>query len=281
MTDFNRIRQFIAVAKCGTLSAAAERLFVSQPALSRSMRQLEQELGVPLFDRQKSKIALNENGKFFLELSEKLTDDFNASIERLRAFDRSRRTITVGSCAPAPLWEILPALSTAFPDKTISSRTKNTESLVGDLADGTATLIVTREPVGLPDCYGFPFGKEHLLLNVPDTHPLAAKKEGVTFREIEGYSFLLYSQIGDWAPIVRKAMPDTHFIVQENWDNFLSLSQISALPSFSSDLAVKYFGNPEGATLIPLLDESAEMTYYCHLLNKNKRELKPFWEKYL
>lgn len=100
MTDFNRIWQFIAVAKCGTLSAAAEQLFVSQPALSRSMRQLEQELGVPLFDRQKSKIALNENGKFFLELSEKLTDDFNASIERLRAFDRSRRTITVGSCAP-------------------------------------------------------------------------------------------------------------------------------------------------------------------------------------
>ena len=62
---------------------------------------------------------------------------------------------------------------------------------------------------------------------------------------------------------------------------FLSLTQISALPSFTSDLAVKYFGAPSGAVVLPLLEKEAETTYYCHILQKNKRELKPFWERYL
>ena len=279
--ELHQLRQFAAVAKCGTLSGAAEELFISQPALTRSMQRLEQDLGVMLFDRRKSKISLNENGKFFLSLVEKLLDDSDGCVERIRAFDRSRSTISVGACAPAPLWEILPALSASFPEKTVSSQTKGAESLLDDLTEGRADIVITHEPSQRQDVYSFPFGKERLFLNVPKTHPLAKRTKGVTFSEIERYSFLLYSRIGDWEAVVRKAMPETHFIVQDNWDNFLSLTQISALPSFTSDLAVKYFGAPSGAVVLPLLEKEAEMTYYCHILQKNKRELKPFWERYL
>ena len=64
MIEIHLFEQLVAFASCGTLSAAAEQLHISQPALSRSMQRLEDELGVKLFDRQKSRLTLNENGEF-------------------------------------------------------------------------------------------------------------------------------------------------------------------------------------------------------------------------
>ena len=60
--EIYQLEQLLAFAECGTLSGAAERLHLSQPALSRSMQRLEAELQIPLFDRQKNKIEFNENG---------------------------------------------------------------------------------------------------------------------------------------------------------------------------------------------------------------------------
>lgn len=279
MIEFHQLRQFAAVAECGTLSAAAEKLYISQPALTRSMQRLERDAGVTLFDRRKSKISLNENGKFLLSLVGKLTEEFDSMVDRLRAFDKSRRTITVESCAPAPLWEMLPALSAHFPGMTVSSGMKDEDSLARDLESGETDIIVTRRHE-TPGALCFELGRERLLLNVPKTHPLAGRKS-VTFAEIEHYSFLLYSQIGEWEPLVRRVMPHTHFIVQDDWDNFISLSQISALPSFNSDLAVRFYGRSENSVVIPITDDEAEMIYYCHIRADKKRELRPLWETYI
>lgn len=56
MIELHELRQFAAFAEYGTLSEAAEALHLSQPALSRSMKKLEDELGIPLFVRHKNKL---------------------------------------------------------------------------------------------------------------------------------------------------------------------------------------------------------------------------------
>ena len=104
MFELYQLEQLLIVAECGTLSGAAEKLHLSQPALSRSMQKLEEELQVTLFDRQKNKISLNENGKLAIELARRVVEQANDLMEQVRAFDRSQRTIFIGSCAPAPLW---------------------------------------------------------------------------------------------------------------------------------------------------------------------------------
>ena len=58
MFELYQLTQLIAIAECGTMSGAAGQLHLSQPALSRSMQKLEEELQVTLFDRKKNKIAL-------------------------------------------------------------------------------------------------------------------------------------------------------------------------------------------------------------------------------
>ena len=67
----NRLWKILVTFKsCKTLSATAERLFVSQPSISSSMKMLEKELGVQLFDRSKNKIVLNEVGLEAAQLAE-------------------------------------------------------------------------------------------------------------------------------------------------------------------------------------------------------------------
>ena len=63
MIEIYLLEQLEAFARCGTLSGAAEELHLSQPTLTRSMKKLEELIGVPLFERQKNKLVLNENGK--------------------------------------------------------------------------------------------------------------------------------------------------------------------------------------------------------------------------
>ena len=98
MFELHQLEQLITVAECGTLSAAAEKLHLSQPALSRSMQKLEAELQVPLFTRHKNKIELNENAEMAVDYARKILWQSQDMIDHLRAFDLSRRTIRVGSC---------------------------------------------------------------------------------------------------------------------------------------------------------------------------------------
>ena len=107
-----------------------------QHALSRSMQRLETALQVSLFDRQKNKIELNDNGRMAVEYAGRIVGEARDMAARIQAFDRSRGTILVGSCAPAPLWEISQVLADLYPDRTISSEMRENQVLSRDC--GTA-----------------------------------------------------------------------------------------------------------------------------------------------
>lgn len=107
-----------------------------QPALSRSMQRPETALQVSLFDRQKNKIELNDNGRMAVEYAGRIVGEARDMAARIQAFDRSRRTILVGSCAPAPLWEISQVLADLYPDRTIASEMRENQVLSRDC--GTA-----------------------------------------------------------------------------------------------------------------------------------------------
>lgn len=102
MLELNQLEHLLTFARCGTLSAAAEELHLSQPALSRSMQRLEAELSVPLFTRQKNRIVLNENGELAVEYARKVVEDALDMKEKLVAQERARHTIFVGSWVPVP-----------------------------------------------------------------------------------------------------------------------------------------------------------------------------------
>ena len=103
MVELEQLRQLVAFAECGTLSRAAERLHISQPSLSRTMQALEEELGAPLFTRQKNRIALNETGRVAVEQARRVLLSAEELTRRVALADRSRQRIALGSCAPIPI----------------------------------------------------------------------------------------------------------------------------------------------------------------------------------
>ena len=177
MFELHQLEQLITVAECGTLSAAAEKLHLSQPALSRSMQKLEAELQVPLFTRHKNKIELNENAEMAVDYARKILWQSQDMIDHLRAFDLSRRTIRVGSCAPMPLWEILPALSSLYPAMTISSEMKEEEKLLQGVLDGTYQFIFLPFEVKEDGIRCRRYMEEHLFFSLPPAHALSGSKK--------------------------------------------------------------------------------------------------------
>lgn len=274
MFELYQLEQLLAVAEQGTLSNAAEQLHISQPALSRSMQRLEAELQVTLFNRQKNKIELNENGRMAVDYARKIMEQSQDMISRVQACDRSRRTILIGSCAPMPLWEIPPLLSDLYPDMTISSEIRENEVLLQGLRDGLYQLVILPHPVDEPGITCVKYGEEHLYFSLPPAHPLSGSK-GLYMRDLNGETMLLRNRLGFWRDVTDKKMPDTRFLEQEDIA-FAELVRSSALPSFSTDAALRRDGNPANRINIPILDEEANVTYFCLYKPHGRNDLSAF-----
>lgn len=274
MFELYQLEQLLAFAECGTLSGAAEHLHISQPALSRSMQRLEAELQVPLFDRQKNRIELNENGRMAVDYARKIVEQSRDMVGRVQAFDRSQRTILIGSCAPAPLWEIPPLLSDLYPDRTISSEIRENRVLLQGLRDGVYQLIILPYPLEEPGIACVKYGEEHLFFSLPPAHPLSGSK-ALYMKDLNGETMLLRNRLGFWRDVTDQKMPDTRFLEQEDVA-FEELVKSSALPSFATDVALRREGNPANRVNIPILDDEANVTYYCLYKPYGRNDLSAF-----
>ena len=265
MLNLLELEQLAAFAEYGTLSKAAEKLNISQPTITRTMQHLEDEFGVPLFERSKNHIALNETGRRAVDYAAQLLKDAEKAVEYVRAFDRSLHTITVSSCAPAPLWRLLPVLSDAFPDMTLSSSIKSNASVLEDVRSGRCLLAVLPgmpEEGSIPETYCCrPFMKENLAVCVPPDHMLAGYKE-VSFEVLNGYNFLLGTRLGFWDDMCREKMPASRFLVQTDQFTMEELIRESSLPCFVTDVA-EYDGEIYGDRIvIPISDQAAKITFH-------------------
>lgn len=278
MFELNQLEQLLYVHKYGTISKAAEELHLSQSALSRSIQRLENDFQVSLFIRQKNKMELNENGKLAVDLASKLLDQAHSLTAQLRSFDRSQRTISLGFCAPAPLWMIPPILADIHPEMTISSAVKDTDALLQGLKDELFQMIVLPYKIESEEFDCIKYGEEHLYFSLPPAHPLSSSKT-LHFRDLNGETMLLRSRLGFWHTIHKATMPDTHFLMQEETFAFNALVKSSALPSFTSDIVIKREGTPPNRITIPIVDKEANVTYYCIYYPKNQKLLKGFLQR--
>ena len=280
MIELAQLRHLAAFHQSGTLSQAAEELHISQPALSRSMQKLEEELQVTLFERQKNKIRLNANGQMAVEHAQRILEDVKEMAEQVRALDRRSRTIALGNCAPAPGWSAVPALSDLYPGMTISSEVQEIPKLIDGLRDGIYQIITLPYALADEDFYCQASEKETLFLCLPPQHPCAQKAEaGMNLEEIDGETLLLFSTLGFWHSVHVKLMPHSRFLIQHDRDTFSELVNTTMLPSFMTNLSVKYFGKNNDRVLVPLLNPEASVTFHFLCLKENYKKLKPFFRQ--
>ena len=276
MIEIYLLEQLAAFAKCGTLSKAAEELLISQPALSRSMKKLEDELGVKLFVRENKKISLNETGKLAAALAQSQVNQNREMISRIIEFDRSLRSIHIGSCAPQPMAELMPIPQDYFGDMTISSELVYGGKLLKGLKTGVYHLAILREAIEDKELFVQRYLSESLHICVPEDHRLAAC-ESVKFTDLKGERFLLYQHIGFWMSVCEEYMKDTTFLIQPDRDTFADLVANTGYPAFASDRILAEDYRMEGRVFVPIDEEKARYTFYIACRSEDRKKYAAFF----
>ena len=261
MFELSQLQQLIAVAEEGTLSAAAEKLHISQPALSRSMQKLEEHFDAPLFSRTKNRMTLNDTGICAVQGARRVVEAAQSFDDSVHEKIRSLTRLVLASSAPAPLWQLMPEVSMDAPGMTLSSEILDDEDqLESGLRDGTYRMILISHPIGDTDILCKRYVREQLFVSFPAGHQLAGRKQ-LWAKDLAGLTMLLYSNLGIWKKI-HESMTETHFILQTDRQAFSDLVTASVLPSFVTNISKNNQNPQKDRIIVPLLDADAKKTFY-------------------
>lgn len=187
--DLRLIRSFLAVAECGSVTRAAAELFVTQPALSRRLRQLEEELGASLLDRSRRGVALTEQGRFVEREGRALVERWERMRDGVGALSRlDAGTVRVGGGATAVSFLLPPAIAdfqrshpgVLFQVKEAGSRDVERDVVAERLELGIVTL-----PVHSRELEVEPLLSDRIVLVAAADHPLALRGR-VSVEALEG-----------------------------------------------------------------------------------------------
>ena len=145
--DLRKLRYFAEVAEQLHFRAAAERLHITQPVLSRQISQLERELGVTLFTRSSRRVALTPAGRPLQEEARALLPAADAARDRVRDAERGERAFCAGFMAGITLTPVISDLSAAHPGVTVDLRRSEWHDQAEQVLDGTMDVGHVRLPI--------------------------------------------------------------------------------------------------------------------------------------
>jgi LysR family transcriptional regulator, benzoate and cis,cis-muconate-responsive activator of ben and cat genes len=194
--ELRQLRYFVAVAEEGNISRAAKRIFLTQSALSRQIKALEEEIGQCLLERQAHSIRVTPVGQALLDEAQELLQQADQMLERVRSAGRGVR-LRVGY-APSLAAGILPSAVATFSQAHPHARVElldlaTNEMLAGlgsDKIDVAVTVGQQRPARGL---VWMPLGKVDWLLAVNHDSPLASKRR-IAPKDVAGERLLIFCQ---------------------------------------------------------------------------------------
>jgi LysR family transcriptional regulator, carnitine catabolism transcriptional activator len=191
--NLNRLRSFIAVAQERQFRRAAERIGISQPALSAHIRELEQDLGVALFSRTTRSVRLTSEGESFLHRAQRVLDDLNAAVLEIRERAQLKHGRVVMAATPTVASQILPPLIASFTLRFAGVRVQVLEAIASEVerlvASGQADFGVGPRPQGRTELAFRFLLRERLCGVLPIGHELAERRR-VRLAELARYSLL-------------------------------------------------------------------------------------------
>jgi DNA-binding transcriptional LysR family regulator len=204
------LRYFLAVVEAASFTAAAERLYVSQPALSKQVRALEKSLGQTLLCRDNRGICLTPAGAVFLPHAREVVDRWD---EARSALARQANTVVVG-LQTSPGRNLLPRIRAQLPEEIeLELRQVPWGDASCGLADRSTEAAFCWLPLPEPSAYRWvTLARERRVVAVAEQDPLA-ERESVTFAEIAGEPML--------------ALPESAGPLR---DHFLAIAQRDGVP---------------------------------------------------
>ena len=255
--DLRQLKSFCALARTGSFTRAADEMGVAQPSLSEQIKQLEQILGGPLFDRLARGVELTPGGRALLPRAQALLEDAAALPQILESLrEEIRGDLRVGAIPTVLPYFLAPFLRQfvdAYPNVTLQLREATTRELIEQVHDGVLDLAVLSLPVDRPGLVRSELFREPLYLAVPDSHPLAAEAL-LDLGSIDGERLLILKEghclRGETLTLCQRAK--AKFSSQFEADQFSSIFSLIGSGFGLSIVPEMARGHAHGCRLIPL-----------------------------
>ncbi|MGI6227495.1 MAG: LysR family transcriptional regulator [Peptococcales bacterium] len=213
------LRIFIEVADSGKMSAAASRLFISQPTVSQAIKELEEHYGMLLFERLSKKLYITEKGKKLLSYARNVVkqfDDMEAMILETGYAEKIRigATITVGECL---LSHTINCLQQANPNIETYTYINNTKIIEEKLLKSELDIGIVEGNIKNPDLVSIPEVNDFLVLACSTSHPFANKKT-VKLSELADESFAMREEGSGTRELFERYMMDNGVSIKIAWE---------------------------------------------------------------
>ena len=174
-----QLKVFESVAKHRSFSRAAEALYLSQPAVSMQVKQLEENVGLPLFEQMGKKIFLTEAGQEMFHYSRVIAgqlEEMEGVLGRMKGLDQGRLKITVVSTANYFAPQLLASFCQRYTGVTVSLDVTNREVLLQQLASNETDMVIMGQPPEGQDLGAESFMENPLVVIASPGHALAGVK---------------------------------------------------------------------------------------------------------
>ncbi len=204
--NFTHLRAFFEVARAGSISAGAIRLHVSQPAVTREIKELEERLGLVLFDRLPRGVALTQAGAVLFDYAKRLfalSDAAQAELNELAGLSAGH--LTIGASATVGVYlvpDMIARFNASFPKVSVEFTVTNTEQVVDGLRDHTFALGFVEGPFDETILHAQRIGADEIVAVAAAGHPKNGRK-------------LTPEELATQAVILREAGSGTRAVIEE------------------------------------------------------------------
>ena len=209
--SLNSLIVFHEVAKHKSFSKAAEELFISQPAVTKHIKELERKIGMGLIQRRRGGFSLTEGGKILFKYTHKISShlmDIENLLENLKKDHQGILKMgTTESYSKGLMPKLLSGFQASCPFMKIALDVGNSEEIEKSLLVYKNDLVLIAVTKGSPRFESIPFLKEELVLIISPNHPLA-KRKTVSLKELERYPLIIRAKGSTTRRIILQAFKE-------------------------------------------------------------------------
>jgi LysR family transcriptional regulator, low CO2-responsive transcriptional regulator len=188
-----QLKVFESVARLLSFSRAAEELFLTQPAVSMQIKQLEGNIGLQLFEQMGKKIYLTDGGRELHHYSRSIFQqlaDMELAMDELKGLERGKLHISVVSTANYFAPHLLARFCSRYSGITVNLNVSNRETVLKQMADNLIDLAIMGQPPEGLDIATESFMENPLVVIAPPDHPLCAERS-IPVKRLEQETFLV------------------------------------------------------------------------------------------
>lgn len=221
--EIREIDYILAICDSGSMLRAAEKLFITQSALSKYIQNLETRIGYPLFYRQKkSRLVLTPAGEIFVKYARRIAGERDALLDELEKRLAQKMNVCIGmglNITDRHFNEIFHDFKARYPECNISIRTQHTRQNIIDVEKG----LLDFSSCSFPNTDGrfdfFPVSDDYIQLAIPESHPLLKKtnlyegtdKPWIDIAELQGEPFIFQDENCWIRTMIDRFLEQNHF----------------------------------------------------------------------